>query len=237
MQPTRDQLAEPLAAANARVAAYAGELRALYSYELLERNCVSEIFREIAAALAPAGTPDEILDCSGSAEQLGGCIDPSARLRFIPFVSAAAVTAEYPVAATRDVPSFRAAALAAMYEHENGLAVFLRESNVFTSTIYRRHADDSPFLFFTDDAVPDTAAVRRREPGHRPRRERGGFGPACPRAMPSCSCKDFVAPCSACPSSPSSICARARSRTCRVAAKTPRHDAAGATSESGEHGS
>ena len=74
-------------------------------------------------------------------------------MRFIPFVAADAVAAEYPVAATQDVPSFRAATLAAMYANENALAVFLRESNVLTSTIYRRHDDDSPFLFFTDDAL------------------------------------------------------------------------------------
>ena len=77
----------------------------------------------------------------------------SSRLRFIPFVAADAVETEYPVAATREVPSYREAALAAMYERENGLAVFLRECNVLTSTIYRGHADDSPFLFFTDDTV------------------------------------------------------------------------------------
>ena len=34
------------------------------------------------------------------------------------------------------------------------LGVYLRESNVLTSTIYRRNPDDSVFLFFTDDAVP-----------------------------------------------------------------------------------
>jgi hypothetical protein len=41
-----------------------------------------------------------------------------------------------------------------MYERENPVWVFLRESNTLTSTLYRRAPDDSAFLFFTDDAIP-----------------------------------------------------------------------------------
>src|SRR5262249_18735334 len=40
-----------------------------------------------------------------------------------------------------------------MYERENPVAVFLRESNTLTSAMYRHNADDSIFIFFTDDAV------------------------------------------------------------------------------------
>jgi len=40
-----------------------------------------------------------------------------------------------------------------MYEHENPVAVFLRESNTLTSAVYRHNPDDSIFVFFTDDAV------------------------------------------------------------------------------------
>jgi hypothetical protein len=40
-----------------------------------------------------------------------------------------------------------------MYRRENPVTVFLRESNTLTSAIYRRNADDSIFVFFTDDAV------------------------------------------------------------------------------------
>ena len=39
-----------------------------------------------------------------------------------------------------------------MYDRENPLWVFLRESNTLSSTLYRRTHDDSAFLFFTDTA-------------------------------------------------------------------------------------
>jgi hypothetical protein len=41
-----------------------------------------------------------------------------------------------------------------MRREENPLWVFLRESNVVTSTLYRPQPRDSIFLFFTDDVVP-----------------------------------------------------------------------------------
>jgi hypothetical protein len=40
-----------------------------------------------------------------------------------------------------------------MRQDENALWVFLRESNVVTSTLYRVQPRDSIFLFFTDDLV------------------------------------------------------------------------------------
>lgn len=145
--------------ADRRARAYRDELRHAYGYELLTRNCVSEIFQEIAAALAdpapdaPIGDAphDPVAACAGSARALGGCVDPAARLRFIPFVSAGAVADAYRVAATRAVPSYRASRLDEMYADENDLLVFLRESNVLSSSLYRVRSEDSAFLFFTDD--------------------------------------------------------------------------------------
>jgi len=43
--------------------------------------------------------------------------------------------------------------LAKMRRDENPVWVFLRESNVVTSTLYRVQPRDSIFLFFTDDLV------------------------------------------------------------------------------------
>lgn len=152
-----DRNAWRAAAADAelRLAAARDARRDRRGYELLTRNCVSEIFREIAAALAPEPSASAVsLDCAGSRAELGGCIDPSAALRFIPFVSAAAVDEEYAVVAREEIPSHRAAALAAMRAHEPEIAVLLRESNVLTSTVYRPNAEDSVFLFFTDGAAP-----------------------------------------------------------------------------------
>lgn len=154
----RSALLEARDAARARLAAYQEGLLGHDGYDLLSRNCVSELFREIARALPPdparpdaAGDGDDAFACDGSRVALGGCIDPARQLRFIPFVSAAAVDREYRVTAREDVPSRRSAALAAMRTDEDGILVALRESNVVSSTLYRARDEDSVFLFFTDD--------------------------------------------------------------------------------------
>jgi len=137
-------------AAREAEARWAAELRRRYAYDLLSRNCVSEIFREIEDALAGVAPDGDA--CAESARRLGGCVPPGALPGSIPFVAARDVGRALAVAETDVVPSHRSARLAAMYERENDLAVFLRESNVLTSRIYRPRAEDSPFLFFTDDA-------------------------------------------------------------------------------------
>ena len=47
----------------------------------------------------------------------------------------------------------RSQRLAELRREEDPLVVFLRESNVVTSTVYRPGAGDSWFLFFTDEAA------------------------------------------------------------------------------------
>jgi hypothetical protein len=74
-------------------------------------------------------------------------------LNFIPAVSAQAVEISYPVTERLQLTSYRRARVDEMYRQENPVTVFLRESNTLTSAIYRRNADDSIFVFFTDDAM------------------------------------------------------------------------------------
>jgi hypothetical protein len=159
---TEDDLSVALAAARAREAAHAAALARLYGYNLLTRNCVTEIFRTIEAAFArDVLTRDPTLDGSelearvraASAERLGGYVDPDRPLNFIPAVSAAAVQSAYAVSGVEELSSYRKERLALMYDRENPVWVYLRESNTLTSTLYRRVPDDSAFLFFTDDAV------------------------------------------------------------------------------------
>jgi hypothetical protein len=59
----------------------------------------------------------------------------------------------YRVAERIEISSYRKARLAEMYERESRIAVYLRESNTLTSTLYERNPGDSFFLLFTDDAV------------------------------------------------------------------------------------
>lgn len=150
----RDALRAARDVARERVVAYEDALRRRYGYDLLARNCVSELLREIAHALAPAPAGDDDdapLACDGSRAALGGCVDPAERLRFIPFVSAAAVDQEYRVIAREDVPSYRAAALDALRDDEGAVLTRLREATVPGSTLYQVRDEDSVFVFFTDD--------------------------------------------------------------------------------------
>lgn len=156
-----------IARVEAQVAAYTAGLERLYGYNLITRNCVSEIFREIDAAFAqaaiagnpaaegplgPSSTPVAPIR-NQSSRRLGGHVTIAGAFNFIPAVSASAVTITYTVSDTVRTPSYRKWRLARMYQDENPLTVFLRESNTVTSTIYRRNPRDSFFLFFTDDTI------------------------------------------------------------------------------------
>lgn len=149
------------AAARAALAAHEAALDALYPYRLLSRNCVTELFATIDAALAQApevrGRSADVAQAAAvaaaSRARLGGVVDGSRGLAFIPAASAGAVAASYHVAARFIWPSFRERRLAELARSEPALVVALRESNVLTSTLYERDPADSRFLFFDEDAV------------------------------------------------------------------------------------
>ena len=134
--------------------AYETELRRLYGYNVVDRNCVTEIFRTIDAAFAatlPDADPAAIR--RESTRRLGGYVEVEHTLTFIPAASAHAVHDAYAVSETIEIPSYRLAALARLYRQDNAARVYLRESNTLTSTLYRRNPSDSAFLFFTDDMI------------------------------------------------------------------------------------
>ena len=141
----RQALTAGLEAVREREDVYAAGFRRRWGYNLITRNCVSEIFSEIDAAFD--GGAEE------SRARLGGRVEMDGSLNFIPVVSAAAVASSYPAVERLEMPSYRHAKVDQMYRDENPVTVFLRESNTLTSAIYRRNPDDSIFVFFTDDAV------------------------------------------------------------------------------------
>lgn len=116
---------------------YEARLAALYPYDLLGRNCASEVFRAIDAAGLDGG--------------LGGQV--SAGLAFIPFVSFDEVGNTWRVVATEELPSYRQRRIEQAKARENPLLVELRESNVFSSSLYHWHGQDAAFVFFTDDTL------------------------------------------------------------------------------------
>jgi hypothetical protein len=157
-------VAAQLASARSRARAFADGLSQLYSYNLITRNCVSEIFATIDAAFArlPA-VQARVSGAAGmtvpeavrleSRQRLGGFVETRGTLNFIPFVSAATVEAQYAVAGRAERPSYRALRLADLRSREGSWRVAWRESNTLTSTIYFPDRNDSTFLFFTDDRV------------------------------------------------------------------------------------
>jgi len=133
--PSSAALAARLVAAREREEAYGRVLKRLHGYHVVTRNCVSEILDELDVAL------------------LGERVDMDGSLSFVPAVSAAVVKERYGVSDVFRILSHRRAGLARLYEEENSVRVFLRESNTITSTLYWRNSRDSTFIFFTDDLV------------------------------------------------------------------------------------
>jgi hypothetical protein len=158
--PARAPRYDPTELARALEAAAREETESLtalerdYAYNLVARNCVSEIFREVEIALARgANTDDPALIREESIRRLGGHVEMAGSLAFIPRISALVVEDTYAVAERLRLASYRDRQLAGMRQDENALWVFLRESNVVTSKLYRAQPRDSIFLFFTDDLV------------------------------------------------------------------------------------
>jgi hypothetical protein len=147
--PTRD-LAAAATRARARATRYTRALERLYAYDLVRRNCVTELFRSIEDAVARVLPPGGSFDAEMQ-RRFGGRVEPDGSLAFVPFWSAEAVDAHLAVAETTELPSHRREAVARLAAREGGLRVWLREGNTLTSTVYRRNPDDSLFLFFTDD--------------------------------------------------------------------------------------
>lgn len=134
--------AREIDAARVALADYQARLGELYRYNLITRNCVSEIFTTIDAAVG-----------GDSDRYLGGAVRTDTTLNFIPVLSAAAVERNYTTVAQRTRPSYRQVGLAALQEADDDWRVALRESNTLTSTLYHAGPRDSAFLFFTDEHV------------------------------------------------------------------------------------
>jgi hypothetical protein len=131
------------------------EMAEQYGYNLITRNCVTELFRTIDLAFLQQNKVDieqskqfEMLT-EESTNRLGGYI--SAAYNFIPFVSFQSVQDRYNVTKIEALNSYRNQQLEKLYARNNGLINVLRESNTFTSTSYNYNTDDSFFIFFTDD--------------------------------------------------------------------------------------
>ncbi len=109
-------------------------------YHLLTKNCVTALFELINASVS-----------GQTKELLGGSIDPAKSI--IPFQAFDRVLETYHVVKTRELPAYRLQKLAVMYQHEADSLVYIRESNIFSSSLYKHNPDDAWFVFFTDDTI------------------------------------------------------------------------------------
>jgi hypothetical protein len=125
--------------ASGRRAGLESELRRLHGYELVGRNCVTEIFRTLDGA-----------DAGGA---LGGRVSAGDGASFIPFVSARAVRAAYRVGGEAVLPSYREQALRRRLATSGSWRVRLREETAPASTLVPFDPREEIFLFFSTGAV------------------------------------------------------------------------------------
>ncbi|MCE9598570.1 MAG: hypothetical protein K8S54_11430 [Spirochaetia bacterium] len=116
----------------------------VFGYNLITRNCTTEILRQLQASF-PNSTE--------SIRALGGSVNPDGIVTFIPFVSSYQVEQNLRIAKSEDVLSRRRRALAKLYKRESPFFAYLRESNTVSSVLYRPRSRDTYFLMFTDDVM------------------------------------------------------------------------------------
>jgi hypothetical protein len=132
-------------------------LKQRHRYDLIRRNCVTELFRTLNQALvSPDRSEDQLADSEAltiqaSEERLGGYVDVP--YNFIPFVSYRSVRNHYRVTQSRDLDSYRSRELARLKSQRNRMLTALRESNILSSRLYKYNPDDAWFVFFTDDTL------------------------------------------------------------------------------------
>lgn len=134
---------------------YREQLASVYGYDLINRNCVTEIFRIINETVnrqAASASQDPNRLAEGSRRLLGGYIDDGG-LNMIPFAAFDRVGSEYRLHSSYRLASYRDTQLRKLYRSAPEWLVDLRESNALSATAYDWNGDDAAFLFFTQDAA------------------------------------------------------------------------------------
>ena len=144
--PPPDEAARRERAARDVAAAYRDDIKAWRGYELVARNCVTELFATVESAGAPGDR------AAAQRAALGSDVE---RLPWnaIPFVAADGVAASPRVVARETWPSYLQMARQRRRARDPGVAARLAEATTVTADDYRPAPTDSTFLFFTDDAV------------------------------------------------------------------------------------
>lgn len=129
-------------AAQAGYRLFRDKLRRAYGYNLIGRNCATELMRALNSAFP--GDADR-------RRALGAPIDPNEGFAFIPFRLHEAVSDRVDAPERFVLPSYRNRALATLSARETPLWIHLAESTTATSALYEPRTGDTLFLFFTED--------------------------------------------------------------------------------------
>ena len=132
---------ESLQASAERLDRFMAALQQRYDYELITRNCVTELHEAIHSSYS---------EPAGIRSALGDFLEPGARQGFIPFRFFELARSHYRIQSVRLLPSFRQRKLAALGASD--WLARLRESNTLTARHYQPREGDSAFLLFTEDA-------------------------------------------------------------------------------------
>ena len=136
-------LGAALAAARTRVAAQDAQLAERWSYQLVLRNCITELARATGGAF---GSDADVTRALGAPVPSG--TEP---FGFIPFVFFERVRDRLRVSTVEDLPARREVEVARVLASSPGLTAAIRESFAYGSTVYEPKPRDSAFLLFTDD--------------------------------------------------------------------------------------
>lgn len=139
------ELFYPLAKSYERERESLSVLRRIYGYDLTERNCSTELFRNINQALGDE--PETIR------KLLGGYVDPDGSTSFVPYLALQKARGQYRTVEEREYLSFRKAMLREMYKNETNAIAYAREASTPGSSLYSFNDRDPWFLFFTDDEI------------------------------------------------------------------------------------
>lgn len=131
-------LQERLRATQKAISTLNAELQTHYGYDLITRNCVTELSRNLELALTHDPVESRLF---------------SPVSQFVPFMNFANLPSAFPVKRVWSLPSFRQQQLSQLYANEFTPWVYLRESNVLSAELYRYNPDDALFVFFTDDGL------------------------------------------------------------------------------------
>jgi hypothetical protein len=121
------------------------QIEKLYRYDLLRRNCATELARALAEAFPGAASEVRALGDVVSADTPGA---------FAPLGLWRIATRRLDVRATRELASYRQRALARESKNDVRAISALREATTLTTSVAGLSERDGAFLFFSDRPVP-----------------------------------------------------------------------------------